>query len=191
MAELQAVLDKATKLLTRNSANLGTEVDSLSQENAKLTGLVMEAKRTAEGVKKAVDEQNERLGDLEKRIMALENKKTEAPRKTPEAIFTEGKTLFDSKQWVAARDRFKQIVIRHSTANIAPEAQYYRAETHYREADYKARLASFKRYSTNTPRAGAPTKPCFEPVRRRRNSSGAPTPGPTTPSCSNAIRDRA
>ena len=153
VAKLEAVLEEATKLLRRNSANLGSEVNGLVQENAKLTGLVMEAKRTAAAVKSAVTEQNERLGDLEQRLAALEGKVTKTPKKTPEAIFVEGKSLFDAKQWVSARDRFKQIVIRHSTSSIAPEAQYYRAETHFREKDYRSALGEFQKTFDKYPKS--------------------------------------
>ncbi len=50
--QLKKVLDEATKLLARNSADLGSEMNGLLQENAKLTGLVMEAKRYADQVRK-------------------------------------------------------------------------------------------------------------------------------------------
>ena len=145
VVKLQEVLDEATKLLTRNSANLGSELDGLVQENATLTGLVMEAKRIAEGVKQAVDDQRERLGDLEKRLTALEEKATAQPAKTPEALFGEGKALFDSKQWVASRDLFKQVIIRHSESSIAPEAQYYRAESHFRDNEFQAAIGEFQK----------------------------------------------
>ena len=153
VAELQAVLDKATKLLTRNSADLGAEVDTLEKENAQMRGLVMEAKRLAEGVAKCVQEQRERLDSLEKRLTELEKKVASEPQKSPEQMFAEAKTVFDTGNYNKARDMFKFIAIRHSTSDIAPEAQYYRGESHFRAKDYKGAIGEFQKVFEKYPKS--------------------------------------
>jgi tol-pal system protein YbgF len=153
VVELQEVLDKATKLLTRNSADLGAEVDTLEKENAQMRGLVMEAKRLAESVAKGVQEQRERLDSLEKRLTELEQKVASEPRKTPEQMLAEAKTVFDAGNFSRARDMFKIIAIRHSTSAIAPEAQYYRGESHFRGKDYKGAIGEFQKVFEKYPKS--------------------------------------
>jgi tol-pal system protein YbgF len=153
VAELQEVLDKATKLLTRNSADLGAEVDTLEKENAEMRGLVMEAKRLSESIAKGVQEQRDRLDSLEKRLTELEQKVATEPQKSPEQMFAEARTVFDAGNYERAKAMFKVIAIRHSTDDIAPEAQYYRGESHFRGKDYKGAIGEFQKVFEKYPKS--------------------------------------
>jgi len=143
--ELQSVLDKATKVLTRSSADIGAEVDELARDNAELRGLVMEAKRLTDAVAAASKEQQERLDSLEKRLGEIESKVATEPAKSPEQMFAEAKAAFDAKDYDRARNMFKDIVVRYSTSNTASEAQYYRGETYFREKNYKSAIGEFQK----------------------------------------------
>lgn len=151
--ELQEVLDKATTLLTRNSADLGAEVDSLERDNAEMRGLVMEAKRAADAVVLAVKEQSERLDALEKRLASIEEQAAVGARKSPEQMFAEAKVLFDAGDFAKSREAFKSIVISHSTSAVAAEAQYYRGETHFREKDFKSAIGEFQKVFDKYPKS--------------------------------------
>ncbi len=152
--ELQTVLDKATKVLQRNSADLGAEVDSLERDNATLRGLVMAGKRIADEVAVAVKAQTQRIDDLEKRMAELERKASAAPpSKTPEQLFAEAKTLFDGGQFARARTLFRTVAIRHRNTSLAPEAQYYRGETLFREKNYKSAIGEFQKVFDKYPKS--------------------------------------
>lgn len=145
VVELQKVLDEATKLLTRNSADIGAEVDELEREGSELRGLVMEAKRLTDGVVASVKEQSERIDALEKRLGELETRVNSEPPKSPDQMFAEAKVVFDSKNYARAADMFKEIVVRYSTSDIAPEAQYYRGEAAFRSEDFKSAIGEFQK----------------------------------------------
>lgn len=153
VAELQTVLDKATKLLTRNSADIGAEVDELERDNTKLRGLVMEAKRLTEAVAAAAKEQRERLDSLETRLTALETKSAAEPAKSASELLAEGRKHFDAKRYDKARALFKTVVVRHSTSSVAPEAQYYRGEARFRQKDFKSAIGEFQKVFDKYPKS--------------------------------------
>lgn len=151
--ELQKVLDQATKLLTRNSANIGAEVDTLERENAEMRGLVMAAKRLADQVASQIKEQRERLDSFEKRITDLEAKLAEGPQKSADDMFDEAKRVFNARNYERATDMFRAIVVKHSTHSIAPEAQYFRAESLYKMRNYKSAIGEFQKVFDKYPRS--------------------------------------
>jgi len=153
VAELQKVLDQATKVLQRNSANIGAEVDALERDGAELRGLVMSAKRLSDGIQSEAKAQTERLDALEKRIAALETKTAAPPPKSAKELFQSGKKLFDAKQYAMARSEFRQIVVHHARDPLAAEAQYYRGEASYRERDYKSAIGEFQKVFDKFPRS--------------------------------------
>lgn len=151
--ELQEVLDKATKLLARNSANLGAEVDALERDNSEMRGLVMEAKRLADQVATQMKEQRERLDSFEKRITDLETKVAEGPQKSADEMFAEARKVFKTGNYERATSMFRAIVVKHSTHPIAPEAQYYRAESLFQKKDYKTAIGEFQKVFDKYPKA--------------------------------------
>lgn len=155
--ELKKVLDEATKLLARNSADLGAEVNSLVQENARLTGLVMEGKRYTDEVRKnaMADRKSyeERIDSLETRLAELEKQLNKGPRKSPGELFAEAKGLFDSGSYAKAAERFKSFVVAHGGNAKAPEAQYYRAEAHFKSGDKRRALGEFQKVFEKYPKS--------------------------------------
>lgn len=146
--QLQQVLDEATQLLKRNSADLGADFEALSEQMRVLQGLVTEAKGQAEDIRnevvalqKSMENDREvlakRLESMEQRIAELEekSKQPDIPQSAKD-LYAEGKAAFEAGDYGKARHLFKQMVVRFPGDERADDAQYYRGEAYYREKDY-------------------------------------------------------
>jgi tol-pal system protein YbgF len=154
--ELQRVLDEATQLLKRNSADLGADLESLSEQVRVLQGLVTAAKTYAEEVRKevvalqkSVENDREvmarRLESLEQRMADVETKARPAAPQSASELWAEGKAAFDAGDSSKARSLFQQLVTRFPSHDRADDAQYYRGESYYREKDYDSAIREFQR----------------------------------------------
>src|SRR4051812_23462782 len=65
VSRLRSVLDEATGLLKRNSADLGTKVAKNESDLAAVTGQLEEAKHLLDELQRKVNEQQSRLGGIE------------------------------------------------------------------------------------------------------------------------------
>lgn len=141
--KLEATLEEASKLLARNSADLGLEVEKLTQENARLTGLVMEAKRYTEEVAQKLANYEERIGALETRLAALEGGAA-AKSKSADDLYAEGVAAYKAKNYAEARESFRALVVRYPGHGRADDAQFYRGEAYFREGNFEASLKEFQ-----------------------------------------------
>lgn len=157
VVELEEVLEKATKLLTRNSADLGAEVDGLEREAARLTGLVAQASELTAELKAADIRQRkingDRFDDLERRLAALEEKVNRIPAKTAAALYQEGKTAFDARNYKEAYEAFKMLVVKYGNDKLADDAQYYRGEALYLGKSYQLSLGEYQKVFEKYPKS--------------------------------------
>src|SRR5687767_6719296 len=65
VARLRTVLDEATGLLRRNSADLGGKVDKTAADLATVTGQLEEARHLLDDLQRKVNDQQARLGGIE------------------------------------------------------------------------------------------------------------------------------
>jgi tol-pal system protein YbgF len=154
--ELQRVLDEATQLLKRNSADLGADLESLSEQVRVLQGLVTAAKNYADEVRKEVialqksvendrEVMTRRFESLEQRMADVETKARPAAPQSASELWAEGKAAFDAGDSSKARSLFQQLVTRFPSHDRADDAQYYRGESYYREKDYDSAIREFQR----------------------------------------------
>lgn len=151
--KLETVLEKATQLLTRNSADLGAEVNTLVQEGAELRGLVMEAKRYTEEVKNEIKILELRQQEIEKRIAVLEQKVTEPPAQSADQLYAKAKAAFDGKKLDDADKLFTYLIIKFPGHERADDAQYYRGELRFRKSDYETAIGEFQRVFEKFPQS--------------------------------------
>ena len=154
VAKLQDVLDQATKLLTRNSADLGAEVNTMVQEQAALRGMVSEAQRAVDELVRAIEAREkmaaDRMAALEERLARLEQG---ASRKTPDEMYAEGKTAYDRRDYKEAIALFRQLVVAQPGHALADDAQFYRAEAHARLKQAQDAISEFQRVFEKYPRS--------------------------------------
>ncbi len=145
--ELQEVLEKATKLLRRNSADLGADVESLSKEQARMTGLMEETARQLELLKTELGEHRK---GTDERFELLDKAKATT---SPNEVFAEGKSAFDSKDYDRSISIFQSFVRNNRQHRLADDSQYYRAKSYARKRDYKSAVSEFQRVYENYPKS--------------------------------------
>jgi TolA-binding protein len=145
VAELEKVLAEATKLLTRNSADLGAEVSTLGEEQRKLNGLVMDAKRLSDQLRPLVERHELKLSELEQRVVALEQKTTVAPSKTAPELWAEGQAALGANDLERAKTAFRTLVIKYPADEKADDAQLQRAEASAKQKKYDEALPEFQK----------------------------------------------
>ena len=149
IAELEEVLAKATKLLQRNSADLGADVKALSEDNAQLTGLVKDAERAASALRNDIAELREqydaRLNSLEARLVAVEEKANQPPPKTADEIFADGKAALKAGNYKEARIQFANFVRQWPGHDKAGEAMYHWGEGYFLAKEYEKAIAAYQK----------------------------------------------
>ena len=144
LPKLQQVLDEATKLLARNSADLGNQVSSLSDDMKTLNGLVQEAKRLADEAAAASGRQDQRLTALEQRIAELETK-TVVTQKTASQLWEEGSSAMKAGRYEDARTAYRNLLVKYPGDAMADDAQFQRAESYFKEKKYQESLGEYQR----------------------------------------------
>jgi tol-pal system protein YbgF len=146
IGELKRVLDESSKLLKRNSADLGADVDKLRGDIRTAQGLVTAVNNDMTELKAQAAKDAERISALETRLAALESKAPNpANPTTPEDMWSLGKTAFEAGRWDEARDQFKKIVTQYPTHVKAPEAQYFRAEAIAKKGDSDTAIGEYQK----------------------------------------------
>lgn len=145
VGKLKQTLEEASKLLARNSADLGAQFDELVQESARLTGLVMEAKRYTDEVYSQSQRFEKRIEDLEARLAELEGKAVAPSQvKSPNELYDEGMAAYKANDYAKAREIFRKLVIKYPGHDRADDAQYKRGEAYYIQADYKSAVQEYQ-----------------------------------------------
>lgn len=145
VTKAKQMLEETTKLLARNSADLGVEVSTLSQELQTLTGLVMETKRYAEQIRAAITQRDEQIAELEKRLAALESGKSREPERSADQLWSEGDSAMKSKSYDTALAAFRTLFVKFPTHSRADDAQYYYAEAMAAKGDLDQAIGHFQR----------------------------------------------
>ena len=121
--QLQTVLDESSKLLKRNSADLGADVEGLSRRHRTANGLVAAVNNSVNEVKTAFDTYKKandaRLDALEQRLAQIESGKPSASS-SPDELWKLGSTAFETARYNDAIDIFKRLVDDLSRRTIAP-----------------------------------------------------------------------
>jgi len=149
---LDASLDKATKLLTRNSADLGADVQSMSQEVAKLTGQVNETLHQIESLQEELtrlkNTYQERQLELTQRLAELEKKAAEEKPPPPadkDALFATAEQKLKAKDYAEARRGFADFQKKFSQDQRADDALYFIGESYAAEKSYEKAIGSYQR----------------------------------------------
>jgi tol-pal system protein YbgF len=150
VTELQKTLDEASKVLKRNSADIGADVERIDQSQREALGLITAAQQTAQDVSTEFErykaQNDERLAALEARVANLETAKTAPPPKqSADDLWTAGKTAFEAKKWSDARDSFKKLALGFPDNEHADDAQYFRGECFYNESNYDSAVGEYQK----------------------------------------------
>ena len=146
VAELKGVLDDATKLLKRNSADLGADVDGLRDEVRKATGLVSTITQELSELKASRQRQEERLAALEARLATNESKATAAT--SPDEMWSLGEASFKAGRLDEAKDLWKRLAQQNPAHARADDALYFRGEAMAKQGDHFNAIGEYQKVFT-------------------------------------------
>ena len=147
--ELQQTLDEAAKVLKRNSADLGAEVQRIDDDQRKALGLVTAAQANAEEVRQAFERykqsSDERLAAIEARVAAIEAGSKPTATASADDLWSAGKSAFEAGKFADAREAFKKLALGYPTHDRADDAQYFRGETYFSEKNWDAAIGEYQK----------------------------------------------
>lgn len=153
VATLKGILEEATKLSTRNSADFGLQVQKLQQDLAVLTGRVDE-------IAHALDAQTK---DLQAWRAQVEVKLETAGKGTPtvtqpntptdkDALFTAARDKFQSGDQEEARRLLRQFITQFPSDPRAAQAQLMHGDSYFAQKKYAAAIGEFQKVVDNYPK---------------------------------------
>ena len=147
IAQLKSVLEDATKVLKRNSADLGADVDGLRNDIRTANGLVTAVNNSVNEMKTAFDkyrkENDARMDSLEQRVAQIESGKPSA-NSSPDDLWRLGTQAFDAGRYNDAIDIFKRLVQTYPTHPRADDAQYFRGQSYTNEKDWDKAIGAYQ-----------------------------------------------
>ncbi|HET9626108.1 MAG TPA: tetratricopeptide repeat protein [Kofleriaceae bacterium] len=139
VAQLQKVLEDATKVLKRNSADIGADVESLRNDVRTANGLVTTINNSINDLKTAFDTYRKgndaRLDAIEQRVVQIESGKPTASS-SPEELWKLGSAAFEAQRYNEAIDLFKRLTQSFPTHDRADDAVYFRGQAYTNLKDW-------------------------------------------------------
>lgn len=145
--QLQQVIDDATKILKRNSADLGADVDGLRADIRTANGLVTAVNNSVNELKTAFDkyrkDNDARMDSLETRVGQIESGKPSA-NSSPDDLWRLGSQAFEAARYNDALDIFKRLVQTYPTHARASDAQYFRGQCYTKIKDWDKAIGAYQ-----------------------------------------------
>jgi tol-pal system protein YbgF len=143
------VLDQATGLLSRNSADLGTKVAKNESDLALVTGQLEEAKHLIEDLVKKVNDATARLGGVEQTTNKIVDKVAPTIPEDKETLWKEAQTRLNSGMRDDARRFFRAFIQRFPQDSRAPQAQIFLGQSYATEGKHTLAAAEFQKVIDN------------------------------------------
>ncbi|MBX3154553.1 MAG: tetratricopeptide repeat protein [Deltaproteobacteria bacterium] len=147
IAQLQKVLDDATKVLKRNSADLGADVDALRNDVRAAVGSAQQVKTTLEELRAANDAAKKandvRLDAIEQRLAQLESGKPAAGASADD-LWRLGTTAFEAGRYNDAIEIYKRLTQTFPTHDKADDAVYFRGQSYVKLKDWEKAIGVFQ-----------------------------------------------
>lgn len=145
--QLKKVLDDATKLLKRNSADLGLEVEQLRSDVRTANGLVTGINGQITDLRTAFDaykkQQDAAIATLEQRLVQLESGKP-TPSATPEELWRLGSAAFEATKYADASEIFRRLTQTFPTHERADDALYFRGQAYTNLKDWEKAIGIYQ-----------------------------------------------
>ncbi len=142
--QLQKVMEQATALLTRNSADVGAQVERLQTQNSKLFGQIEESN-------KAINDLNTKLAQIQAKV-EVNAEKSEANTSTPppqtlnkDDLYGQAKRKMAAGDHVVARKLLRQFIGRFPGDSRAPVAQRMVGDSYYLQQKFAAAVIEYRK----------------------------------------------
>jgi TolA-binding protein len=153
VVELRKVLDQATALLGRNSADLGARVAKHDTDIAALTGKVEEAKYLVGELQKQVTAASSKVGAIEQTQQRIVDRVAPTMPEDKEALWSEAQRRLSEGQREDGRRFLRSFIQRFPSDPRAPQAQLMVGITFVQELKHSNAAAEFSNLISRFPRA--------------------------------------
>jgi tol-pal system protein YbgF len=154
LKNMQKIVDDATKVATRNSADVGLTVQKLQADLAVLTGRVDDINTTVGALGKSFNDYRASSDTkIEQMVNATTTAKAPPIPETADGAFAEAKKRFDAKQWGDARRVLDAFINRYATDTRAPSAQFMIGDSYLKETKYANAINAFLKVIEGYPKA--------------------------------------
>jgi tol-pal system protein YbgF len=156
VAKLRTVLEQATNLVTRNSADLGLQVQKMQADLAALIGKTEEIGHNLESVTKQFSEYRAQTDvKLEGLVTKTAGAQNPPAPEGKDQLFDEAYKRYQASQFEEARRLFRTFTTRFGRDDRADNAQYWIGQSYFEERKFAAAIAEFKKVIDNFPHSDA------------------------------------
>jgi tol-pal system protein YbgF len=152
--QLKKVLEDATKLLKRNSADLGLEVEQLRTAVRESTGSAVSVNSSLNDLRVAFDAYKKatdaKLDAIEQRLAGLESGKPSASSSADD-LWRLGSAAFESGKYNDAIDIFKRLTQTFPSHERADDALYFRGQAYTNLKDWEKAIGVYQQLSDKYP----------------------------------------
>jgi TolA-binding protein len=145
--QLNAVLDEAAKLLKRNTADIGAEVERLDADLRQSKGLLVGINNSINELKVAFDkyrkDNDARIDALEQRLAQIESGKPSA-NSGPDELWKLGTQAFDAARFNDALEIYKRLYQTFPTHARADDAAYFRGQSYTNLKDWDKAIGAYQ-----------------------------------------------
>jgi tol-pal system protein YbgF len=145
VARLRGVLDEATGLLKRNSADLGTKVAKNETDLAAVSGQLEEAKHLLEELQRKVNDQQSRLGGIENTTNKIVDTVAPTIPDDKETLWREAHARMNAGKRDDARRFFGAFIQRFPQDPRAPQARLALGQSYATEGKHTQAAAEFQK----------------------------------------------
>lgn len=149
VARLERLMNEATRVLTRNSADFGAQVQEIQTQMGALDGRLAEVRHQLEQVSRSLTSTQ---SDLTARIDSVTKKAGLEPAVSPADIpanknehFALAYRRYQEQNWAAARALFREYIQRYARDDQADNAMLWIGMTYVREQRYQNAVGEFRR----------------------------------------------
>jgi tol-pal system protein YbgF len=154
LKRLRQVVDEATKVVTRNSADVGLSVQKLQTDLAQLTGRIDDIQHAQDALTKQFQDYR---AASDTKIEQLVNESAAAKNPpmptTADGLFAEAEKRLQAQQYQEARRLFDAFVTRYASDARAPRAQYNVGEAYWAEKRYSNAIGAYTKVYENFPKS--------------------------------------
>jgi tol-pal system protein YbgF len=156
----QVMLEAKTERLSQDIEALKREIQAKGIREEQITQIESRTK----GIEQSYSELKERMVKLERREVtsgspytsqpevSIESGTTTSEPKSEITVFNEAYKSLSERNYKVARDRFKFFLSRYPNSAKASDAEYWMAESYYREGKFEGAILEFQRFIGTYPK---------------------------------------
>lgn len=154
LKRLRSVVDEATKVVTRNSADVGLQVQKLQTDLAQLTGRIDDLQHAQDALTKQFQDYR---AASDTKLEQLTNAETVAKNPpipdNPDGLYAEASKHLQALKWQEARRLFEAFVNRYPADKRAARAQYNIGEAYAGEKRFANAIGAYTKVVDNFPKS--------------------------------------